>query len=124
VFISQPGLALLRRLQEEGPMSLGQLAKVTHMDPAAAGRQVRQLEEDRLVTRTTSPADARVTLVRVTPKGADVRRRVGTVAGRHMEDVLGAWSAADRTKLAQLLARLVHDLRGVAYRSDTKEAAG
>ena len=39
-------------------------------------------------------------------------------------DVLGAWSAADRTKLAQLLARLVHDLRGVAYRSDTKEAAG
>ena len=51
VMISQPGYLLLRRLQEDGPLPMGELAKITQMDPAAAGRQVRQLEEEGLVTR-------------------------------------------------------------------------
>ena len=36
--ISQPGYLLLRRIQEHGPVSLGDLARMTEMDPAAAGR--------------------------------------------------------------------------------------
>ena len=124
VSVSQPGLVLLRRLQEEGPMSLGELARMTDMDPGATGRQVRQLEEDGLVAKATSPDDGRVTLVRVTPKGADVRRRLAEVGGRHMEDVLGTWSSRDRVALARLLDRLVHDLRSVHYRTDNDEEVG
>ena len=121
VVISQPGLILLRRLQEEGPMALGELARLTDMDPAATGRQVRQLERDGLVAKTTSAGDGRVTVVKVTPKGADVRRRLAIVGERHMEDVLGAWSTTDRTRLAALLSRLVDDLRSVQYRSEIEE---
>jgi DNA-binding MarR family transcriptional regulator len=117
VNISAPGFVLLRRVQEDGPLSLGELARRTDMDPAAAGRQIRQLERDGLVDRVPSPGDGRVTNVSVTPAGAQARRRINEVLGRHMEEVLDAWSPADRADLAVLLGRLADDLRSVHYRT-------
>ena len=121
VVISQPGFVLLRRLQEDGPLSLGELARLTDMDPAATGRQVRQLERDGLVAKSTSEGDGRVTVVRVTARGAEVRRRLAVVGGRHMEDVLAGWSPTDRGRLATLLTRLVDDFRSVHYRAEVEE---
>jgi DNA-binding MarR family transcriptional regulator len=117
VKISAPGFVLLRRVQEDGPLSLGELARRTDMDPAAAGRQIRQLERDGLVSRVTSPGDGRVTTVSVTPAGAEARRRINEVLGRHMEEVMDAWSPEDRADLARLLGRLARDLRSVHYRT-------
>jgi DNA-binding MarR family transcriptional regulator len=124
VVISQPGFVLLRRIHEDGPLSIGELARLTDMDPAATGRQVRQLEDEGLVERGPSSADGRVTFVRVTPRGREVRRRINEVLYRHMEDVLQTWSKADLASLATLLGRLVDDLRTVQYRSLADEAAG
>lgn len=124
VDISPPGLVLLRRLQEDGPMPVGELARRTDMDPAAAGRQVRQLQARGLVATSALVEDRRVTIVRVTPRGADARRRLAEVGGRHMEDVLGSWSSPDRVALARLLDRLVDDLRAVHYRVAEEERAG
>ena len=117
VTISAPGFVLLRRIQEDGPVSLGELARLTDMDPAATGRQIRQLERDDLVERVPSPGDGRVTNVSVTPAGAEARRRISEVLDRHMEDVLDAWSPPDRGDLARLLTRLADDLRSVHYRT-------
>jgi DNA-binding MarR family transcriptional regulator len=117
VTISAPGFVLLRRIQEDGPLSLGELARRTDMDPAAAGRQIRQLERDGLVERLASAGDGRVTNVSVTRAGAEARRRITDVLDRHMEDVLDAWSPADRADLARLLTRLANDLRSVHYRT-------
>jgi DNA-binding MarR family transcriptional regulator len=94
------------------------------MDPAAAGRQIRQLEARGLVVTSTLPEDRRVTVVRVTPRGADARRRLAEVGGRHMEDVLGSWPSRDRVALARLLDRLVDDMRAVHYRTAEEERAG
>jgi DNA-binding MarR family transcriptional regulator len=115
VRISAPGLALLRRIQEEGPLSLGELARRTEMDPAATGRQIRSLEDEGFVQRDPSDVDGRVTVVRVTPAGREARRRIGEVVGSHMEGVLATWSASDRADLARLLTRLVDDLRSAQY---------
>jgi DNA-binding MarR family transcriptional regulator len=117
VVISQPGYLLLRRIHEEGPLSLGDLARLTEMDPAATGRQVRQLEDDGLVTRSSSKGDGRVSLVSVTLKGATVRRRIAEVLEGHLCDVLERWSARDRHQLALLLGRFVEDIRATPYRS-------
>jgi DNA-binding MarR family transcriptional regulator len=117
VTLSAPGFVLLRRIQEDGPLSLGELARLADMDPAATGRQIRQLEHDGLVQRLPSPGDGRVTNVSVTPAGGEARRRISEVLDRHMEDVLDAWSPADRADLAQLLSRLADDLRSVHYRT-------
>jgi len=124
VRISAPGLALLRRIQEEGPLPLGELARRTEMDPAATGRQIRALEVEGFVHRGPSAEDGRVTVVRVTPAGRDARRRIGEVVGSHMDGVLATWSATDRAELARLLTRLVDDLRSAQYRALVEEQAG
>ena len=124
VRISAPGLALLRRIQEEGPLSLGELARRTEMDPAATGRQIRQLEDEGFVQRDPSTEDGRVTVVRVTPAGREARRRIGEVVGSHMEGVLATWSPGDRSALARLLTRLVDDLRSAQYAAVVEERAG
>lgn len=124
VRISAPGLALLRRIQEEGPLSLGELARRTEMDPAATGRQIRSLEDEGFVQRDPSADDGRVTVVRVTPAGREARRRIGEVVGSHMEGVLATWSAGDRAALARLLSRLVDDLRSAQYAAVVEERAG
>ena len=121
VVISQPGFQLLRRIQEEDGIQIGELARLTEMDPAATGRQIGQLEADGLVTRNKDSDDGRAVLVRVTPAGAEVRRRLSLVAERHMSDVLSGWSDTDQKSLADLLPRLVDGLRHVAYRSEPSE---
>ena len=115
--ISQPGFVLLRRIQEEGPLALGDLARRSEMDPAACGRQIRQMEAEGLVTTTAGTDDKRRVDVRITNAGAAVRKRLATVQDRHMEEVLGAWSDRDQATLARLLERFVDDLRVVRYRS-------
>jgi DNA-binding MarR family transcriptional regulator len=124
VRISAPGLTLLRRIQEEGPLPLGELARRTEMDPAATGRQIRALEDEGFVQRDPSAEDGRVTVVRVTPAGREARRRIGEVVGSHMEGVLATWSDSDRSDLARLLTRLVDDLRSAQYRAVVEERAG
>ena len=116
VVVSQAGLVLLRRLQEEGDLSIGDLARQTDMDPAAAGRQVRLLEQEGLVERTRGSEDGRVIVVRASPRGADVRRRLVAVGECHLLDVLADWSPADRAHLAALLPRFVSGLRETPYR--------
>lgn len=123
VMITRQGYLLLRRLQEDGALPMGELAKITQMDPAAAGRQVRQLEEDGLVTRTRGEDDGRVVVVEVTPRGAAVRQRLSTVGEDHMSDVLADWPAEDREQLALLLPRFVEGLRSVPFRSSLDELA-
>ncbi|MGH9016864.1 MAG: MarR family winged helix-turn-helix transcriptional regulator [Acidimicrobiales bacterium] len=124
VAISQPGFQLLRRIHEEDGLHIGALARLTEMDPAATGRQITQLEADGLVTRQRHSDDGRAVVVKVTPAGAEVRRRLSLVAERHMADVLAGWTAADRRRFAALLPRFVEGLRQVPYRNDEADHAG
>jgi DNA-binding MarR family transcriptional regulator len=119
VAISQPGFQLLRRVQGQDGIQIGELARLTEMDPAATGRQIAQLEADGLVTRERDSDDGRAVVVKVTAAGAEVRRRLSMVAERHMSDVLASWSDVDRRRLAALLPRFVEGLRQVSYRSET-----
>jgi len=114
--VSPPGRVLLRRLVEGGPTSLGALAEQTHMDPAATGRQVRQLEAAGLVARRVGDHDARVTVVEASEDGRGAHERFRAVGDQHLADALAAWSADDRRQLATLLSRFVDDLRTVQYR--------
>jgi DNA-binding MarR family transcriptional regulator len=93
------------------------------MDPAAAGRQVNALEEDGFVARGATTGDGRVTVVRVTPAGRDVYRRVREVRTAYMGEVLADWSARDRSSLTRLVDRLVDDLKAVRFRPDLQEGA-
>src|SRR4051794_40214146 len=56
--VTRAGYAVLRPLADHEVLSLRDLALASHMDAAAASRQVNQLVEDGLVQRETA-ADAR-----------------------------------------------------------------
>ena len=57
--VSRAGYAVLRCLDQAGPLAVGELAARCSMDPAAAGRQVRALEEEGFVARTAGADDGR-----------------------------------------------------------------
>jgi MarR family len=54
VDLSQPSYVLLRTLIDEGPLPMGALARIAHMDMGMATRQVSGLVETGLVTRELS----------------------------------------------------------------------
>ena len=113
--VTRAGYAVLRSLDESGELAMGDLSRRCSMDPAAAGRQVRSLEDDGLVERSSHDEDRRVTVVGLTDAGRDVYRRIVEVRTRHLEEVLGGWSSEDRRSLTALVDRLVDDLRAVPF---------
>ena len=115
VAISQPAYVLLRRISQDGPLPMGEVARRTHMDPGATARQVGLLERDELVRRYPSPADGRVNLVVATPSGLRMHQRVAAVLHHHMADVLTRWPERDRREFARLMGRFVEDLRESNY---------
>lgn len=114
--VTRAGYAVLRCVHDAGELSLRELARACSMDPAAAGRQVKALEEEGLVERSATDGDARVTVVRLTPRGRDVYLRIVDVRTEHMREVLASWPEPDRVALAALVDRLVDDLRATPFR--------
>jgi DNA-binding MarR family transcriptional regulator len=117
VSMSQPAYVLLRRISQDGPLPMGELARRAHMDAGATARQVGQLERDGLVRRYASAEDGRVNLVVATPAGLRVHQRVAAVLHRRMVDVLARWPERDRREFASLMGRFVEDLRESNYPS-------
>ncbi|NUU22177.1 MAG: winged helix DNA-binding protein [Streptomycetaceae bacterium] len=122
--VSQPAVILLNRLQADGGLTIGELARRTHMDMSLVSRELRKLEADALVTRTTDARDGRVTRVGLTPKGRGIVRRLRNVRDRHIFEVLSAWSATELTALGELMTRFVDDLQAVRYRDADPDANG
>ena len=123
VDVTRAGYAVLRTVDELGEATMGEIARQCSMDPAAAGRQVKALEDDGLVERNADDGDARVTVVRLTTAGRDVYRRIVAVRTAHMTEVLATWPAADRAALARLVDRLVDDLKAVPFRPTRAKGA-
>jgi DNA-binding MarR family transcriptional regulator len=111
--VTRAGYALLRVLDDEGELSLGDLAVRCVMDAAAAGRQVRQLEADGFVERRAGADDARITFVRATPRGRRAYRKIVALRRAYMADVLAGWSGRDRKQLSTLVNRLVDQFKVV-----------
>ena len=120
--VSRAGYAVLRCLDQAGPLAVGELAARCSMDPAAAGRQVRALEEEGFVARTAGADDGRVSVVDLTDAGRGVYARIVAVRTQHLEAVLDDWSDTDRAALTRLVDRLVADLKSVPFRPVTEES--
>jgi DNA-binding MarR family transcriptional regulator len=115
VSVTRAGYAVLRCLDETGESTMGDLARSCAMDPAAAARQVKTLENDGLVERASVGGDARFVRVRLTDSGRDIYRRVVDVRVDYLRKVLSDWSPDDRADLVRLVDRLVGDLTTVPF---------
>ena len=117
VDVTRAGYAILRTLAESGDLPMGRLARRCSMDPAAANRQVRNLEDAELVERIADPDDARLAVAHLTTKGRHTHDRIVELRVDQMTDVLAEWSDHDRTELIRLIDRLVIDLRTTPIKS-------
>jgi DNA-binding MarR family transcriptional regulator len=113
--VTRAGYAVLRCIDEAGERTLSDVARECSMDAAAASRQVKALEDDGFIGRRANPDDGRVAVLRLTPAGRAVYRRIVSVREAYMDEVLAGWSAADRATLTRLVDRLVDDLSNVPF---------
>jgi DNA-binding MarR family transcriptional regulator len=118
VDLAQPSYVLLRTLIDEGPLPMGGLARIAHMDLGMAARQVNALVEAGLVARQPDPADGRVSLVAVTTDGKRVAGSLQGVRRRHLERALAGWSAAELDEFDRLLARFLADTTATSIDDD------
>ncbi len=109
VQLSQPSYVLLRVLVDEGPLPMGQLARLAHMDLGMAARRVQSLQDDGMVARQSDLADARKTVVEATGAGKRAAHALQEVRREHLERALAHWSAADLRHFDRLLARFLVD---------------
>ena len=118
VDVTRAGYAILRTLADTGDLPMGRLARRCSMDPAAANRQVRSLEQSHLVERIADPDDARLAVAHLTDEGRRTHDRIVEMRVEQMTDVLADWSQHDRNELIRLIDRLVVDLRTTPIRTE------
>ncbi len=109
--VTRAGYALLRTLADGEVLSLREVADASHMDTAAASRQINQLVDDGLVSRRTA-VDARAIELALTPLGHDVYARIVAYRLAHLGNALTHWTPDERAALEVLVVRLATDLSG------------
>ncbi len=107
--LSQPSYTLLRVLIDEGPLSMGRLARMAHMDVGMATRRVQALADAGLVTRRADPSDGRVSLIDTTAEGQRAAATLHAVRRDHLARALSSWSASDLRQFDRLLTRFLND---------------
>jgi DNA-binding MarR family transcriptional regulator len=109
--VTRAGYALLRNLADSDVLSLRELSAASHMDTAAASRQINQLVDEGLVHRRTA-ADARAVELSLTRRGRQIYERIVAYRLAHLANALDGWTDRDRRVLATLVVRLAEDLGG------------
>jgi DNA-binding MarR family transcriptional regulator len=100
-------VAVLTRLERQGPQSTAELAAAERVRPQSMGQTVAELEAQGLISRRADPADGRRTLLEITDAGraelrSDRQRREGWLA-RALER---HFSQREREQLARVLELL------------------
>jgi DNA-binding MarR family transcriptional regulator len=87
-----------------------ELARRLAVTTSGIARQLAPLERIGLVTRESNPADARLALVVLTPRGAELAEEAAATAEEAAVLSLGRlWSPAEQEALASLLERAAAD---------------
>lgn len=102
---------VLRRVSQNEPLRLTELAKLLGIDVSTASRTVKRLAVEGLVVKTLDERDGRASALWLSEDGRELLRRLR--AGRHelMAEVFADWSYDDLAALAPLLERAAQDLQ-------------
>lgn len=111
VTLSRTGWEFLRRVEDLGPIRVSQLAELLDLSLPVTSRALQRLEDQGLVTRQSDPADGRAARFVATAAGSDARGRIQDAMHHELGVVLASWPEDDRRNLAELLPRLVADMR-------------
>lgn len=101
-------LCLLALWEADGPLGVGDLGTLLHLDSGTLTPLLKRMESAGLVSRTRDTADERRVLVSTTEAGRALRERVADVPARLVAGM--NMSEADGRALRGLLDRLVDEL--------------
>lgn len=105
-----PGrLRALRRLDQGGPMRMGELAELLSIAPRSVTDFVDDLVTAGLVARVPDPEDRRATLIETTPKGQKILKKATRARQEAVAELFGALSETQLQELSRLLARVQDD---------------
>lgn len=110
VDIERSGSVLLARIEEMGPVRLGDLAEAIGVDTSTASRQVARLIDDGYVDRAPDPEDGRASVLRLSPSGREIRQRLAKVRREWFEERLADFSADERDQFADLFQRFITNI--------------
>jgi DNA-binding MarR family transcriptional regulator len=97
--------AILRTLAAQEGARLSDLAQASGISPSAMTRVLEKLEKQELVQRVRgSQPDGRAAMVRITPRGRQVRRRIDQLMQDRIRVILDAIPAAERAAILRALA--------------------
>ncbi len=109
--LSRSGWEFLRRVDDLGPIRVSQLAGLLDLSLPVTSRALQRLQDEGLVARQPDPRDGRASRFVATARGRQARARIQSAMHDELATVLSRWPEADRKLLADLLPRLVADMR-------------
>ena len=109
-------LAFLTANAEKG-LALNVLGQLLSLSSPNITNVVDRLEGKELVVRTGQRHDRRVKIIRLTPKGEELERRVFDVHGQRIESMLEQLDKKELEELILLLRKLRHSLKESAWLS-------
>jgi DNA-binding MarR family transcriptional regulator len=108
--IDHAGYLVLRRIHNEGPTRITDLADLMGVEASTASRHVQALEDHGLLSKQALLADRRVLLADVTQSGLAVVERVETERHRIFDRALADWDDGDLDRFVELFERFANDL--------------
>jgi DNA-binding MarR family transcriptional regulator len=102
---------ILMVAHEHQPVSVGEVAEQTLLEPSTAMRAMQRLERDALIAIVTRRSDLRVSEARLTAKGRATTERVLKAASRVYRQAFTSLDAAQIETLLRLLTQVHRALR-------------
>ena len=97
--LSLTELAVLARLEREGPATTADLARAERVRPQSMGTTIGALEELGFIARKPHPTDGRQVYIELTAKGAALRQRTGEAKRTWLAQAIATLDDAERDTL-------------------------
>ena len=110
--LSASSMAALATIENQGPITLGELAAVERVQPPSMTRIVARIEEFGYATRVTDAGDRRIARLEITPRGREVLANGRTRKDAFLAKRVARLTDAERATIAAaipLLERLQED---------------
>jgi DNA-binding MarR family transcriptional regulator len=103
--LDRSGFLILRTLSENGPATVGKLARALLLDNSTMTRQIAALEANRLIARSAQPGDRRSGTVTATAAGEAMMREMLAARLKRVGRYVSGWTVAEQRAFATLLGR-------------------
>ena len=99
-------VSMLHRIATCGPVHPSQLAAYYGVDNSTITPRLQRLEREGVVSREADPEDGRAALVRITPAGQRLRKRLHLARQAMLGELLLAWRPSEQAQVARAASRL------------------